>query len=89
MQENGYLTAGDFFEKLDDVEVLLLGVMMDSVKTDDFQTYKVDTELAEKYFNLAKENKTALVASRKCYVIAAENAMSIAGLYNDDQNETK
>ena len=38
---------------------------------------------------LEKENKTALVASRKCYVIAAENAMSIAGLYNDDQNETK
>lgn len=49
LQENGYLTAGDFFEKLDDVEVLLLGVMVDSVKTDDFQTYKVDTEIAEKY----------------------------------------
>ena len=44
--ENGYLTAGDFFEKLDDVEVLLLGVMVDSVKTDDFQTYKIDTEEA-------------------------------------------
>jgi hypothetical protein len=31
--------------------------------------------MAEKYFQLAKENKTALVAARKCYIIAAENAM--------------
>jgi hypothetical protein len=48
LQESGYLTAGDFFEKLDDVEVLLLGVMMDSVKTDDFQNYRVDTADAER-----------------------------------------
>lgn len=45
--------------------------------------------MAERYFALAKENKTALCAARKCYIIAAENAMAICNLYNDDANETK
>jgi len=45
--------------------------------------------MAENYFKLAKTNKTALVASRRCYVIAAENALAISKLYKDDNNETK
>lgn len=46
LREHGYLTAGDFFEKLDDVEVLLLAVMMDTINTQDFQLYHVDNEEA-------------------------------------------
>jgi hypothetical protein len=38
---------------------------------------------------LAKTNKTALVAARTCYLIAAENALAISKLYQDESNETK
>jgi hypothetical protein len=48
LQESGYLTAGEFFEKLDDVEVLHLGVLMDSVHTVSLGTYKVDSDEAGK-----------------------------------------
>ena len=53
------------------------------------QAYEVYQNMAEKYFQLAKENKPALTAARKCYIIAAENAMAIQALFNDDSNETK
>lgn len=46
LQESGYLTAGDFFERLDDVEVLHLTTLMNSVHTADFRVYSVDTEEA-------------------------------------------
>jgi len=42
----GFMTTGDFFEKLDDVEVLLLAVMMDTIKFDDKQDYVLTTENA-------------------------------------------
>lgn len=45
--------------------------------------------MADNYFKLAKTNKTALVAARRCYIIAAENALAISKLYNDENNETK
>ena len=45
--------------------------------------------MADNYFKLAKTNKTALVAARRCYIIAAENALGISKLYNDENNETK
>lgn len=46
LQESGYLTAGDFFERLDDVEVLHLTTLMNSVNTADFKLYNVDSEEA-------------------------------------------
>lgn len=46
LQQSGYLTAGEFFEKLEDVEVLHLGVLMDSVHTVNLGTYKVDSDEA-------------------------------------------
>lgn len=45
--------------------------------------------MAENYFKLARQNKTALVAARQCYIIAAENALAISKLFNDENNETK
>lgn len=45
--------------------------------------------MAENYFKMAKTNKTALVAARQCYIIAAENALAISKLFNDENNETK
>lgn len=53
------------------------------------QAFELYQNMAERYFALAKENKTALCAARKCYIIAAENAMAIQNLYKDDTNETK
>lgn len=45
-------------------------------------------QMADQYFNMAKEVKPALTAARKCFVIAAENAQAILGLYklNDDSD---
>jgi hypothetical protein len=48
LQQCGYLTAGDFFERLDDVEVLHLTTLMNSVHTADFRLYSVDSEEAGK-----------------------------------------
>jgi hypothetical protein len=46
LRESSYLTAGDFFEKLDDVEVLHLAVLMSTIRTDDFKQYIVDNDEA-------------------------------------------
>lgn len=40
----GFVTAGEFFEKLDDVEVLMLGVMMDSIGRDEKGDFVLKTE---------------------------------------------
>ena len=39
-----------------------------------FEDYE---ELANKFLKLAREKKTLLVAARKCYIIATENAITI------------
>lgn len=46
LQESGYLTTGDFFERLEDVEVLELTSLMNSVNTKDFHKYALDSEEA-------------------------------------------
>jgi hypothetical protein len=46
LQESGYLTTGDFFEKLEDVEVLELTTLMNSVNTADFKLYSIQSEEA-------------------------------------------
>ena len=46
LQESGYLTTGDFFERLEDVEVLELTSLMNSVNTQDFQKYALESEEA-------------------------------------------
>jgi ABC-type uncharacterized transport system ATPase component len=45
--------------------------------------------MAEQYFAMAREMKPALMAARKCYVIAAENAQAICQLFQNQENETK
>lgn len=46
LQQCGYLTAGDFFERLEDVEVLHITTLMNSVNTQDFHKYALDSEEA-------------------------------------------
>lgn len=46
LQESGYLTTGDFFERLEDVEVLELTTLMNSVNTADFKLYSIQSEEA-------------------------------------------
>ena len=46
LQESGYLTTGDFFEQLEDVEVLELTSLMNSVNTQDFHKYALESEEA-------------------------------------------
>lgn len=48
LRESNYLTAGEFFDKLDDVEVLHLATLMNSVTTIGTGIYKVDSEEAGK-----------------------------------------
>ena len=48
LRESGYLTAGEFFEKLDDVEVLHLAVLMNSVRTLGVGQYQIDSDEAGK-----------------------------------------
>ena len=45
--------------------------------------------MAERYFELQKKEKRILGATKKCYVIAAENAMQITKLFQDDGNPIK
>ncbi len=50
LQECSFLTAGDFFERLEDVEVLHLAVLMNTIRsTNSSDGYKVDTAEAEQY----------------------------------------
>ena len=57
------------------------------------QNYMQATEMyqnmADKYFELAKTDKRSLTAAKKCYVIAAENAIQISRLFKDDENPVK
>ncbi len=46
-------------------------------------------ERAESCVNLAKSYKPALAAARACYMIAAENAIAIQALFQDDQHPIK
>lgn len=61
VQASGYLTAGDYFEKLEDVEVLQLAVMMNTVRPIDNSAYRTETPEAAIYLYLL---------SLLCYVLA-------------------
>ena len=45
--------------------------------------------MAERYFQTSKTEKRILGATKKCYVIAAENAMQITKLFQDDGHPVK
>ena len=45
--------------------------------------------MANVFFNLSKANKMILGATKKCYVFAAENALAISKLFNDETNQIR
>ena len=45
--------------------------------------------MADRYFDMSKKDKRCLGAAKRCFVIAAQNAVEITKLFNDPTNETK
>jgi len=53
------------------------------------QAFEVYQNMADRYFELAKQDKRILTAAKKCYIIAAENAIQISKLFKDENNQKK
>ena len=45
--------------------------------------------MGDRYWELSKQDKRCLGAAKRCYVIAAENAIQITKVYKDESNETR
>ena len=45
--------------------------------------------MADRYFELSKSDKRILGAAKRCYVIAAENALAVAKRFNNDDHPIK
>jgi len=45
--------------------------------------------MGEHYWTLSRQDKRCLGAAKRCYVIAAENAIAIQKLFKDETNETR
>lgn len=53
------------------------------------QAYEFYQAMAKRYWTLAMTDKRSLGASKKCYVIAAENAMQIMKMFQEPTNEIR
>ena len=53
------------------------------------QAFDFYQNLADRYFELSKSDKRILGAAKKCYVIAAENAIAVAKRFNNDEHPIK
>lgn len=42
--------------------------------------------MADRYFELSKSDKRILGAAKKCYVIAAENAIAVSKRFNNNEH---
>ena len=42
--------------------------------------------MAERYFQMSKQDKRILGATKKAFIFAAENAIEISKLYKDETN---
>ena len=45
--------------------------------------------MAERYFQMSKQDKRILGATKKAFIFAAENAIEISKLYKDETNQTR
>ena len=45
--------------------------------------------MGDRYWQLSLTDKRCLGAAKRCYVIAAENALQITKLYPDETNSTR
>jgi hypothetical protein len=45
--------------------------------------------LAERFFEMSKQDKRILGATKKAFIFAAENALQISKLYKDESNQTR
>jgi len=45
--------------------------------------------MAERYWQLSMQDKRCLAAAKRCFIIAAENAMQIMQIFTDETNDTR
>ena len=53
------------------------------------QAFDFYQAMADRYWQLSMQDKRCLGAAKRCYVIAAENAIAITKLFPDETNETR
>ena len=53
------------------------------------QAYEFYQNMGDRFYELSKQDKRFLGATKKCYVFAAENAYAISNLWPDPENQTK
>ena len=50
------------------------------------QAFDFYQSMADRYFELSKSDKRILGAAKKCYVIAAENAIAVSKRFNNNEH---
>ena len=53
------------------------------------QAFDFYQAMGDRYWELSKRDKRCLGAAKRCYVIAAENAVQITKLFQEPTNETR